>query len=495
MTLQGAERNIFSVDLIRSWCAYSRDHDLHLGLSNEEAMNWARSAWQGSRLASAQALTLGSDLPDRLYAVTKLALDDQDANADLPEYWYEQARSACWPTDPLGEKTQILTSLAYATWRQLRRSGDFRRAQAWEKAVASLASSQPATSEFLALGAEGMSEQLMLRFLSDPAVLLTVLVKLRSSINNWPSIGLQSALSLERWLSDAKELPYSREERSYFQCDARLTVAICLKHAGRYREAHAWLELAHESCRAAKRPECLNATVQFVRWAIAYETRRFDEAAAGAGELATQFEQFGNPTYVARCRYLEGLALKEQGKDDEAIRAFELVALSDHTNVEQWMRGMAHLGLAEICARRSEFEGATSHLGEAWGLIRQRTSVHALAYFHSISAEVQRGHGDLRGAISAYRTAVATYEKAGMEGMAAYVRVILAETLLADGQETASASEIVVALPTIERLSLFQEGIAAVALLRESLRRPTADREAVRRLRIELQRMNEQTQS
>jgi hypothetical protein len=82
-----------------------------------------------------------------------------------------------------------------------------------------------------------------------------------------------------------------------------------------------------------------------------------------------------------------------------------------------------------------------------------------------------------------------------MDSLAAYVRIVLAETLLASGREGEATLEIIAALPVIEELELVQEGVAAVALLRESLRRQKADPEALKALRVQIQKMREVDQS
>ena len=493
MNLKGDEAESLALEAIRRWVAYSTDRETQLGLSVGEALQWARSVW--GRPTHDGELILDSNLPDRLSALAKLALDDHGASATFPKYWFERVKAICWPKDPLAEKTQLLTCFAYASWRQLRRSGDFAEAQAWEARVVSLASSQPAIGEYLSLPAEAQSEQLGIRFLSDPAILLAADVRIRNSINFCPSSALRSALSIDAWLSLGTNVKCSEEEHHYFRARGRISVAFGLKHVGRYRDANAWLDRARESCKKVARPEPLLASIELVAVAIAYETRRYDDAVRRARALAEQFDQFGMRSYAARSRYVEALALKELQRDDEAARSFQFVASDLHVGVESWMRGMAFVGIAEICGRRGSYLDAAECLGHAEVLLGSNAPVIAEASLHGIRAEVQRRQGRLDGAISAYRAAIETYEQGGMEALAAYVRVVLAETFLAAGQEAASAAEIYTALPSIERLNLLREGIVAMALLRASLRRQEANPAALHALRTELERSRRESES
>ena len=70
---------------------------------------------------------------------------------------------------------------------------------------------------------------------------------------------------------------------------------------------------------------------------------------------------------------------------------------------------------------------------------------------------------------------------------AAYVRLFLAETLIALNCSREAEQEILAALPTIEEQKMVPEGLAAVALLKESVRRRKTDRNALRELREHLQ--------
>ena len=70
-----------------------------------------------------------------------------------------------------------------------------------------------------------------------------------------------------------------------------------------------------------------------------------------------------------------------------------------------------------------------------------------------------------------------------MDGRAAYLRVVVAETLIASNRQKEAVEDILVALPVLDREALVPPAIAAVSLLRESIHRKQADPRTVRELR------------
>ena len=70
-----------------------------------------------------------------------------------------------------------------------------------------------------------------------------------------------------------------------------------------------------------------------------------------------------------------------------------------------------------------------------------------------------------------------------MVSLAAYLRIVLAETLLLAGRPREAEIEILAALPTIEAEQMAQEAFAALKLLRKSLDRSKLDAASLRTLR------------
>ena len=75
-----------------------------------------------------------------------------------------------------------------------------------------------------------------------------------------------------------------------------------------------------------------------------------------------------------------------------------------------------------------------------------------------------------------------------MNTMAAYLRIVLAETPLLAGRPREAEIEILAAIPTIEREGMVEEGFAALKLLRESVHQSATDVASLRALRESMNR-------
>jgi hypothetical protein len=90
--------------------------------------------------------------------------------------------------------------------------------------------------------------------------------------------------------------------------------------------------------------------------------------------------------------------------------------------------------------------------------------------------------GRLSLAIDAFRVAQKEFLDLEMPGDVAAIQLLIADLLLDSGQEAQAEWEIRAALPVIDELKMVPEGIAALSLLRESVRRRKIDRQALRDL-------------
>jgi hypothetical protein len=97
-----------------------------------------------------------------------------------------------------------------------------------------------------------------------------------------------------------------------------------------------------------------------------------------------------------------------------------------------------------------------------------------------------RDTGNLTSAIASFREAVAEYSVLGFTTKVAYIRMLLAETLLLADRPREAEVEILAALPTIEEQEMAAEGIVAISLLRESIRQSCLDGEVLKQVREHL---------
>jgi hypothetical protein len=96
--------------------------------------------------------------------------------------------------------------------------------------------------------------------------------------------------------------------------------------------------------------------------------------------------------------------------------------------------------------------------------------------------DLLRVKGQPSSAVEAYRESQKEFAEIGMRGDVAALQLVIADLLLDLGQDEAARREIVAALPAIDEMQMVPEGVAALALLRESVRGRGIDRAALREL-------------
>jgi hypothetical protein len=148
------------------------------------------------------------------------------------------------------------------------------------------------------------------------------------------------------------------------------------------------------------------------------------------------------------------------------------------------------VNVADIHVSQGRDDLAAESYREAVGLLRKGRLPAAVAHLKGVIGETLRRQGRLSASIDSYRAAIEDYGELGMSTRVAYLRVVLAETLLEAQQPREAEWQILAALPTIDEEKMVPEGVAAVALLRESVRQRKADPKALLELREYLQAKN-----
>jgi tetratricopeptide (TPR) repeat protein len=131
----------------------------------------------------------------------------------------------------------------------------------------------------------------------------------------------------------------------------------------------------------------------------------------------------------------------------------------------------ANLGDTELALEScSTASAALAELGNRVGLAKLRWN----------AGNLLRAEGRLNDAIETYRSGLEDFRELGMRGEVAALHLVMADLLMAQGAEAQAELEIRAALPIIDEEKMVPEGMAAYALLRESLRRRKIDRNALR---------------
>ena len=167
---------------------------------------------------------------------------------------------------------------------------------------------------------------------------------------------------------------------------------------------------------------------------------------------------------------------------------FLMTSLSTSVDLARNLHAMAQTESGDIHRMMGNLMEASRSLGGAASILKGRgCSIETEGLALNIGA-LRRDMGETESAIVAYRSALSDAMTLGLATRAAYIRLVLAEALVASGRVGEARDEIRKALPTIEEQRMVPEGVAALALLREAARRENADPQALGKWRDFLQR-------
>jgi tetratricopeptide (TPR) repeat protein len=326
--------------------------------------------------------------------------------------------------------------------------------------------------------------------LARPDVLLLVCLFLREQVDGSAALVCQEAVSLYRCIN-ASDAPLGAfDEKDYFLGETALLAATASRVLGKRSEAELWLDRAEAGFRHTVNPSPLLANVTYQRLALRCEMGRYDEVIELAPMLAMSFAKFDMLREQAKCVLLEGAALKQSGRYESALIKFESLRRDNLMERDPGLVGLALMSLADIHVAEGRDDRAAQSYADAVPLLSQAKRPAALAHLKGLIGETLRRQGRLAASIDSYRAAIEDYETLGMATWVAYLRVVLAQTLLEAGQPREAEWQILAALPTIDEQRMVPEGFAAVALLRESVRQRKTDPKALLELRQYLQAKN-----
>jgi tetratricopeptide (TPR) repeat protein len=304
----------------------------------------------------------------------------------------------------------------------------------------------------------------------NPDVLFAVVARLREKMNSSPGEVATQLVDLHNWMSSTEKRIGLFDERDYLLGELALIGSTVFRHLGQHNAAENWLESADSSYRHTVNPAPLLSKVAYSRLALRYDQRKYDALLHGLPSLLRSFEQLGMEQELAKARLLEIATFKELGRTQEAVQ--RLSALRATLRGDGF--GLLGFVLTEIGAERARQGNhgeALEAYQEALSLLENGPDRMALGHLKGTVGESYRATGQLGPALEMFRSALREFERLEMPVRATYYRVAIADVLLAADRPREAEWELMTALPSIERLGMVPEGFAAVALLKEAVRR------------------------
>jgi len=298
---------------------------------------------------------------------------------------------------------------------------------------------------------------------------------------------LEQASDIYQWISQSEFDLGLFDERDYFLGEFGLLAGIASRHLGRRDEACLWLDRAEAGFRHTMNPAPGLANVAYARLALRFEMGRYQDVLELTPSLEASFARLRMGLERSKCRLLRAMTLKQTGQHSLAIEVLDQLRQENATKADPFLaaRVLAELGDSQQLEGRLEL--AMAAFKEALSLLQDHELSPPKADLKLYVGGVHKALGSLLEAADAFRDAQRDYQALGMRALVAYTHLVIGETLLEMNREREARWEILAALPAIDEMRLVPEGLAAVALLRESLDRRAPDVEALQRLRAQLQ--------
>jgi tetratricopeptide (TPR) repeat protein len=313
---------------------------------------------------------------------------------------------------------------------------------------------------------------------------------LREQLNVSPRDVAAEAARIFAWVSARPQGIGFFDERDFFLGESALLAGGATRLLGDRAETELWLDRADAAYRHTINPAPSLARVAYIRLTLRYDMRRHTEVLELLPSVALTFDKLGMHAELAKCWFLEAMSLKELGRTADAASRFQSLISAVDFRSENAIRGMAMLNLGDLHSGEGRLNEALSAYQLALPVLKAAHRHTVLADLKGMMGETLRRMGQLGAAVDAYRECVSDQVRLGLRTRAAYSRVVLAEALLEHGKSREAEWEVLAALPTIEEEGMAPEGLAAVTLLRESVRQRKTDTNALAQVRDYLQAKN-----
>jgi tetratricopeptide (TPR) repeat protein len=318
--------------------------------------------------------------------------------------------------------------------------------------------------------------------LDDPETLLGFCRKIREDIDVKPVRAHEEADFLYGFLLTPKRAIGLFDERDYFLGEAALLAGTASRILARRDEASRWFDRAEGSFRLTVNAVADWSRVSYQRLALLLEERRFDEVLERLPGLVDSFDRLDMTEDALKCRFIEGLAKVEMGEFSSAAGAFEQLRQQAEVIHNDGLLASALTNLVHVHGLLGDTEQALNCSKQALPIFARLGKRIHVGKVHWGIGSLLRAKGQYEAAIEAYGSARDEFAALGMAADVAATRLMIADLHLELANDSAALREILLALPIVEEYRLVPEGVAALALLRESIQQQKVNHQALRDL-------------
>ncbi|MGH9366737.1 MAG: hypothetical protein ACRD3M_03575 [Thermoanaerobaculia bacterium] len=326
---------------------------------------------------------------------------------------------------------------------------------------------------------DGRAEELRLE---DPDVLLSLCGRLRDRMDTAPAAVREEAEFFYQFVRTPARPIGIFDEREYFLGEFAMLAGTACRHLSRRDEARLWFDRAEVGFLHTVNAVSDLSRLNYQRLALRMEERSLETVLEMAPALVESFRKLAMPEEAIKARFLEGLALMESERLSEAVEAFEQIADEAAGLGAEKLVALAFTNLTHIRGMLGDSERAIEASKLAIPVLTRLGDRIGLAKVQWGLARLLRETGQIAASVEAYRAAQNDFEQIGMRADVAALHLVVADLLLELGQDGAALQSVLEALPVIQELKMVPEGMAALQLLRESLREQKINRPALREL-------------
>jgi tetratricopeptide (TPR) repeat protein len=478
------------VSLVPAWIEATTDTEIPAGLAVDEALKRALDLRERLRSGTVKSLELRVDaeLVETLHALCSL-FDQSEKTGSRTllvdcSSTFDFVSAIEWPEGHFGGKEDVLSRLAFLCWRYARQAGDVSSEAKWLEVHSSIDISH-ALGNIEAILATPINERSGLAdqvHLEDADQLLSLCELLRRVGDIDPAKMRDEAEFFYRILERPSSGRLTSTERDFFLGELCLLAGGGCRLLSRWDEANRWFDLSDVNFASTDNPRACIARVAYQRLALKVEKRELDHVLDFAPRWTACFNRLGLREEALKCRFLEAHALKETGRLPEAKLMFKQIKEDAHAEHRERLAAIASENLVQLHAFLGEVEAGITEARQASALLVKLNNRVGLAKLQFGLGNLLRAQGRFQEAIHAFQEAQRQCSELQMYRDVAETYLVLADLLLDAGQPAQAELEIRAALPIIEELKLVPESIAALSILRDSLRRRQIDRQALRNL-------------
>jgi tetratricopeptide (TPR) repeat protein len=412
--------------------------------------------------------------------------------ADLAQA-YQLVSNFDWD-DELDERDDLLGRVAFLAWNQARLLIDYPETCSWQARCRQHALAQEQVRNFVAIPFSKTSPSVRDRFLSDEAVLLACCDQLEQERNRAPLKAAQNGRVLYDWIDrSASSNNLTKRQVHFLAAWVAFSIVVAEHFLGDADLQEEWTNRTQYHINEAGGAPALEAKLEAMRISRLYnDYRASQELVAACEALVGRFQDLRMVEGATRARQLGALILRELGDQAGALRWLAAAYSSSQECGDSYVASLSLATTAEILGSKGRFAEALHYGVESLKFAELSGSRWVMGEAQGSIAEVLRDNGRLPAAIEGYRACIGAYEDSGMVAKAAYIRVLLAETLVMAAQPGEATVELLCALPIIEQHKLTHEAVAAIGILREAIRCQQSDPDALRQLGEQLRLMREQ---